>query len=254
MHALAARAPSVRTDDLDLIDALLATGAFETVLAVIRGASPDPALPLITARYVRWSGDLQSAAAAWDAVLQSLDRIDAAATPALLRTTAIELAPLATDLGDVQLAARLHRIGSTSTAQLDHGDDPDAATIRRIAFHTLGLEPDAVRGRLRLRPRLDLVHDLDAHDIRFADGAVSISATVRPDAIEVRVVQDAGAIPLTVLLEPYVAPDAIEALTAIVDGQAAALAPRALDDGTILPVQLVLDEARTLRLVARTEA
>ncbi|HEX2167692.1 MAG TPA: hypothetical protein VHG09_10715, partial [Longimicrobiales bacterium] len=173
--------------------------------------------------------------------------------------------PVATDLGDVQLAARLHGIaraigtplvtrddGAEDNGVADDGaaDDGaeddlaegDIALIRRIAFETIGIDPDASRGRLRLRPRLNQLDELHVRSIRFSDGSISLHADRTDDVLSIRVQQDAGSIPITLLLEPFVNDPG----PATVDGQPADLTPLAVHDGTILPVQLVLDEERTL--------
>jgi len=59
------------------------------------------------------------------------------------------------------------------------------------------------------------------------------------------VTQDAGALPFTVLLEPWI--DA-EPIGTRVDGQPAQLDTRMLLDGRIIQVQLVLDQPRTLEI------
>lgn len=227
------------------LDARLAAGDFEAVLALMRDATPAPALPLFLARYMKWSGDLQSAAALWNSVLPALDMAIAdAADPALRHSTCLELAATATDLGDATLAARLHGIARRfgTPAPVEYARDPHAATVCNIAFDTLGIEPDATRGRLRLRPRLDRFDQLATRHIRFGDASIDLTATSDAGELVVQVEQTAGAIPITVLLEPYVR----HAGSSTVDGHAADLSPQVLADGTILPVQLVLDESRTL--------
>ena len=239
--------PHLSSGALDLIDAHLMCGDFASILRLIRGADPHPALPLILARYVRWSGDLKAAAATWDAVLLSLDSPRDEDSPGLRRTTALELAPLATDLGHAQLAARL--IGSARTADepaLPPSADNAAATIRTIVCESLGIEPDAVRGRLRLRPRLDLLADLDVRSIPFGDGSVDLAATIRGRTMEIRAEQGAGGVPFTLLLEPVIPSRFAFALRATVDGQPADLETRTVGSEVIVPVQLVLDDVRTV--------
>lgn len=272
VHTVCARALSVAPTDLTLLDARLACGDFEGVLAILRNEEPVAALPLFLARYVRWSGDLHSAAAIWPRVLQTLElTINDGDDIALRHAVCTELAPVATDLGDVQLAARLHGIARTSDvaslltdaagerngaeavvrhgiAAVDRGriatgDRAGASTVvRDIAFGTIGIDPDAARGRLRLRPRLDLLDELHVRGIRFADGSIGLRAAWTDEVLSIRVQQDAGSIPITVLLEPFVT----EPGSAMVDGRPAELVAQSVDGGTILPVQLVLDEERTL--------
>ncbi|MBR9989888.1 MAG: hypothetical protein KFH98_09045 [Gemmatimonadetes bacterium] len=278
---------ALAVDHLTLLDARLACGDFEAVLAVIRAAAPDPALPLFLARYVRWAGDLQSAASAWDSVVGSLELLqENAVEPELRRASFLQLAPVATDLGDAPLAARLlgsaRLIGGAAHPEVPTGGAPDgpvavsapahaaitsadadATLILDVVSGTLGIEPDAARGRLRLRPRLDRLDELDVRQIRFGDGSVSLSAVFTagptsggPDTVDrggdrlvIRVEQEAGSMPMTVLLEPFVR----RVGTATVDGRPADLAPQSVAGAVTVPVQLVLDEARTLVLsVPRT--
>ena len=244
VRAVCARAITVTPQHIHLLDARHACGDFEAVLAALRAAPPAPALPLFIARYVRWSGDLHSIAALWNTALTSLELVlPDTASSALRHATCTEFAAVATDLGDPQLAARLLGIARATAAEpWPVGNDPESALIHHVAFRTLGLEPDAARGRLRLRPRLDELQQIRARNIRFGDGNVSLSAVRADGRLTLRVEQEAGAIPVTVLLEPFV----LGAGRATIDGQPADLESQIVAGGTILPVQLVLDDARTL--------
>src|SRR5690606_8394441 len=95
---------TITTDHLALLDARLACGDFESILTALLDSDVAAALPLFLARYVRWSGDLHTAAAAWNRVLASLDlTLEDEYNTALRHAVCTELAPVATDLGDVQL-------------------------------------------------------------------------------------------------------------------------------------------------------
>ena len=249
VERVCARRIAVTGRDIPLLDARLACGDFDSVRVLLGAALPDPALPLFVARYALWTGDLQSAAGAWGAVLASLDLTADPMSASLRRTASVEIAQTATDLGDASLAARL--LGDARKAGPAEGTpspdppadaDPDSMMICDVAFNILGLEPDAVRGRLRLRPRLDRFAEIEALNIRFADGSLGMSATRDQAAVVLRIEQASGAIPMTVLLEPFVDGP----VSAEVDGSPADLTPRTCDGGTIVPVQLVLDQARTL--------
>lgn len=242
---------AVTAPDLLLLDARLACGDFDAVRTLLRTPTPSLVLPVFVARYVTWTGDLAAAAGAWDAVLASLDLPVDRTSATLHRTACVEIARTATDLGDAPLAARLIGNARRHDTSADHPNDVappnadrDSMLICDVAFNVLGIQPDASRGRLRLRPRLDRFEELEAHNIRFGDGSVGISASRAGETIVVRVEQDAGAVPITVVLEPFVNNPA----TADVDGSPADLTPQIVDNGTILPVQLVLDQARTLTI------
>jgi hypothetical protein len=249
VRTVCARDIAITPGDLALLDARLACGDFEAVLAVLRTDGRAAALPLFLARYVRWSGDLHSAADIWPHVLAALSlTLEDEHNIALRRAVCTELAPVATDLGEVQLAARLHGIARALDACPLPGDaDADTVMVGDVAFNTIGIDPDAARGRLRLRPRLDLLNELHVRRIRFGDGSVSLLAERRDAALSIHVEQDTGSIPITVLLEPFLT----EPGSAMVDGRPAELIPRSVDGGLILPVQLVLDERRTLLVRAR---
>jgi hypothetical protein len=248
-----ARRIAIAARDIPLLDARLACGDFDSVRVLLGAAVPDPALPLFVARYAMWTGDLQSVAGAWPAVLASLDLTADPVSASLRRAASAEIARTATDLGDAPLAARLlgdaRHAGAEGTPSPDPtaDADPDSMMICDVAFNILGLEPDAVRGRLRLRPRLDRFAEIEALNIRFGDGSAGMSATRDGAAIVLRIEQDSGAIPMTVLLEPFVDGP----LGADVDGRRADLTPRSTGGGTIVPVQLVLDQVRTLVLHTR---
>src|SRR5690606_34801086 len=97
-------------------------------------------------------------------------------------------------------------------------------------------------GRLRLRPRLGAHRALEARHIRFADGSITLHAAQDGSALVYRVGQVEGSIPVTLLLEPFVE----RPLSAEVEGRPADLVPQMVGEETIVPVQLVLDEERTL--------
>jgi hypothetical protein len=266
------RSLSLAVDELSLFDARLMCGDFESVLDLLRTAAPSPALPLLVARYVRWSGDLQSAAAAWSQVMSSLEpAFTEQLEPSLRRASLTAIAPTATDLGEAVLAARLLALARQIDVAETGGFPPadtgrDVRLVSEVALNTLGIDPDAARGRLRLRPRLDEIDELAARNIRFADGSVSIHAVRERDVLTIRVEQDAGSIPITLLLEPFVrgtGPTTVDGRPAdLVPQKASADPPRpaslliqhpgpagpgpAAAWGTVIPVQLVLDEIRTL--------
>jgi hypothetical protein len=248
-------------------------------------ANPDPptaVFPAVVARYTAWTGDLATTAAVWPAVRAAVaavttdpaggDVVSAAALAGIERTAA--------DLGDAHLAARLHSRARAARAALPpptsdsvrrlatalgltdpplrashspQGDDVGAAAelVMHIAHMVLGLEPDATRHRLWLRPRPPHGSDgLAAGTIRIGDDSVSMDLDREPGVLRLRIEQDSGAIPLTALVELLVPG---RPLLARVDGSSASLEPRPVEGGALLPVQLVLDHARYIEVEYATE-
>jgi hypothetical protein len=267
---LRAGAPS-----LTLLLACLATGRARRVRPLLN-ALDGAVLPALLARYVAWSGDLAAAVANWDrARIAAMDaRLDDDDDLALVTAAAAVTGAerLATDLGDPQLASRLLPRARDARAALQ--DRPLHAAARHLAacldllppdsaptipygsvdaellldtVHVLiGVQPDAARHRLWLRPRLPAGWDaLSVQEIQCGDDSVRLDADLLPRLLTVRLEQDAGAIPVTALVEPFV-PGAVSAVR--VDGRPASLAPRAVEGGTRVPVQLVLDRGRTLEI------
>ncbi|MHB1168458.1 MAG: hypothetical protein ACYC28_04155 [Longimicrobiales bacterium] len=110
----------------------------------------------------------------------------------------------------------------------------------------LGIDPDTERGRLRLRLHVPTAWpDWAATNIRLGDASVDLR--IQRDARTVRITADqtAGALPLTLILEPTVhAPVS----ACFVDAHPADLALRATADHVIVPVQLALDAPRELTI------
>jgi glycogen debranching enzyme len=111
----------------------------------------------------------------------------------------------------------------------------------------LGAEPDAFHNRLRLRPQLpDSWERCEFRNLRVGDAAVTLRFERDLDRFRYRVVQEQGAAPLTLLLEPIVAARALR--IARVNGQPATLSPQSFAGRLIVPVQLVLDAERVLEI------
>lgn len=238
--------------------ALMAAGRFAAARRRLSGGTAAPELPLLAARYTAWTGDLHTVAAAWATVRASADKLlrsQPGAHSPLLVMTCTELQRTATDIGDPAFAAVLHRRATAPSqpapadiVNADRGDVAAAEVILDFVHGTLGIEPDATRHRLRIRPRAHAADDgINVRNIRFGDGAVNLRGSARNDDTGVRhswsVSQEAGAIPLTVLLEPTVT-GTVTACS--VDGRTASLSPQPVPGGTLVPVQLVLDEERLL--------
>jgi hypothetical protein len=118
-----------------------------------------------------------------------------------------------------------------------------ALFVLTLAHGLLGIEPDAPRHRIRIAPRLSGTTSFIVRGIRCGDATVSLRVDCDAGELALRVAQDAGAIPLTAVLEPVTeAPVG----NAWVDGRRAELDVRSCGAGIAVPVQLVLDDERTL--------
>jgi hypothetical protein len=119
-----------------------------------------------------------------------------------------------------------------------------------LAAGILGIDPDAERGRLRLRLHVPAAWlRWGAENIRIGDAAVGLRIERSAARIAITAEQSSGALPLTLILEPTVHAPVEQCF---VDGQPADLALRPLPDRVIVPVQLALDAPRELRIELAT--
>jgi hypothetical protein len=270
---------------LTLALAWLAAGRTHRVRSVLHPTDPDLAhlVPLLVGRYVAWTGDLRSATMAWPTVRQAAERLPHATGAGaddgiIAAATAVALERTAADMGDPALAARLraparaarailgrHTGGTVLAIALDldvhpveagtGADHPrlasgrplDAARFVLATVHgLLGISPDAARHRVWVRPRAGLhAEGLDVRDIRVGDDVLNLRLELAGRRLRVTLEQEAGPIPITALLEPVV-PGTVGRTA--VDGVEAQLDVRPAPGGSMVPVQLVLDHARTLEI------
>ena len=121
-----------------------------------------------------------------------------------------------------------------------------AMAIAPLVHGMLGLEPDAARGRLTLRPRLPAEWDrFQVTNLRVGDARLALRFRRDRGRHIFRVDQVAGSVPLRLVFEPAI-PGLVR--SAAVDGQPAVLATRPFGDRCLAPVQLVLDHERTVEL------
>lgn len=224
----------------------------------------------LVVRYLAWTGDIAGTRTEWDRVRRAIafctEPADtgragsgsADATGCSDRTgTGPDhhgldlrgLAVAAESIGDADLASRLrdladrHRRQRTAAAPPAASPPPDP--IVSFVHDVLGVEPDAPKHRLRLRPRLPDAWDrLAIRRIRMADTEIALDYRRDGDRHTFRVEQESGAVPVQVVLEPLLV--ARRVVKATVDGQAAELEPRPADGRILVPVQLVLDHEREL--------
>ncbi len=118
-----------------------------------------------------------------------------------------------------------------------------AMTVAPLVYGLLGAEPDAAAGRLRLRPQIPGAWDRLDVGLRIAEARVALSYRREGARRTYRLNQERGPVPLTVVLEPLLPPEAVRVT---VDGQAAELDARAFGPGRVVPVQVVLDAERVI--------
>ncbi|HEX7120650.1 MAG TPA: GH116 family glycosyl hydrolase [Longimicrobiales bacterium] len=122
-----------------------------------------------------------------------------------------------------------------------------AMAVCPLVYGLLGAEPDAAKGRLRLRPQIPEAWDrLAVRRLRMGDATVSLDYRRDGDRHTFRLVQEAGSVPVTLIFEPMLPARRLAA--ARVDGEPAELDPRPHGERMLVPVQLVLDAERVVEL------
>lgn len=259
----------------------LAVGEASPARSVIRGAAgvgdsaeraaaetPSDAARwlLLVARYLAWTGDLSLMKEQWARVVRCVDRlagqVAAAAEeldPALRRRALVELAVAAEEVGDEALAARARNAvgegegvpdlcwaGSAAAEKSDPALE-SAALVEVVVQEVLGVEPDAARRRLVLRPRLpETWSRCVVRGLTMGEAVVEIEYRADGGAYVWRVRQRRGGAPITLIFEPELPGGRITA--ARVDGAAAQLDAVASDGRLKVPVQLVLDHERRVEV------
>ena len=122
-----------------------------------------------------------------------------------------------------------------------------AAVVNGFVYGLLGAEPDAVKGRLRLRPQLPASWDrLEVRHFRMGDAVIALTCARDGDRHAFRLEQEEGAVPVTVVFEPMLPAPRLAA--ARVDGVDAELDSRPHGERMLVPVQIVLDAERVVEL------
>ena len=263
------------------------TGPARRLLAVpdapAEGPGEDGLRLVLASRYLAWTGDIAGLRADWPGVRESAERCLEHVGGIVTSVTTLEswsrahcsrgLAELrvaAEEVGDEELAARIESAASGSSGpaaasrpRLEEAPaQPDAsagavaerdealrsaALVEALLLGILGVEPDAPRGRLTLRPRLaSSWADFRLRNLRV--GAAVVEMEYRRDGSIHRFVlrQVGGVAPIRVIFEPELGGARLE--RSWVDGQAAELDAALVDGRLRVPVQLVLDHERRLEL------
>jgi hypothetical protein len=129
---------------------------------------------------------------------------------------------------------------------LDHPASA-ARVIGVLAYGILGVEADATRHRLRLRPRLPAAWDrLAVTNLALGDAAVDLDYARDGDRHVFTLEQTRGAVPIRAILEAAL--PARELREAAIDGTPAQLDPLPSGGRMLVPVQLTLESKRTITL------
>lgn len=274
-HELAGTNPRARA-----AIAALALGDFDSAASLARalGASqrPDGTIPgEATATYIRlltqhlaWTGEMRTIRDQWthiqratasppspSAQAHEIDSWIAARNELAIAAESIGKAPPPMELPGSYRTERELRVPEPGAGLAPRsGEARDTADLVDYYLRDiLGVEPDAPKNRLVLRPRLPEEWDhLDLRRLRFGDAEIDLSYRRAGDRHHFSLVQESGAIPVRVIFEPEL-PGA-RLVAASVDGEDAELAPRAGRSGVIVPVQIVLDDLRSIELEIGREA
>jgi hypothetical protein len=227
-------------------DALLA-GDFEVAGNVLRSlgrTAEDAPVPYLTlaAEYLAWTGDIATLGTEWPRALAALAQVGGDVGPAVMEG----LAHIAEALGDRSAVAGMRKEQGTGSAPVvgpgHEAADPALSAVRAL----LGVEPDAWRGRLTLRPRPPLDWDhFQVQGLAMGDAAFGLDYHRDGHVHRLAIRQDRGPVPVTLVLEAWI-PGPLRA--ARVDGATADLAATRDDGGWRVPVQLALDHERVVEL------
>jgi hypothetical protein len=241
-----------------------------------------PLFLLLIARFFAFSGDITFLRRTWQHVRLALvfcRSAPAHCDPDTLRAAMRELALTAEAIGEREDADRLRSESNPADGltlsdpaggwsawndRLDrapysqgfatqlgrcHTIDAQVRVLTTLLYGLLGIDPDAARQRIRLRPWIP--GDwwfLEAAGLRFGDSRLALRYHRNDSAHTFQLVPLEGTIPLRIIFEPSVEARAITRIT--VDGVVATLDLRRADDRWICPVQVTLDHERTIVLTA----
>ncbi len=233
---------------------------------VLPGSSPGPDATadwlLLVARHLAWTGELALAQAVWPRVrfaVASLAGAGLAPPPDWFA----DLLMAAESVGDTDTTRAIQALRSSGDASPSEASSLRFPASRIVASTTdagiaaaplaalvhglLGAAPDAVRGRLRLRPAAPPSWDrYEISCLRMGEASIDIRYVRNHSRHEFRLDQPAGATPIRIVFEPLIPGRALMAST--VDDQPASLVARPHPEGMIVPVQIVLDHERSIVL------
>jgi|GEM_PF-2804739 len=260
---------------------LLALGDYATPRAVLqhlgsstRHAEQWPLYLLLAARYAAWTADFEFMYSQWPQIVHIADAAiaDGLNRDAFVGLVLKELADAAASLSDDAAHARFSAASRAATptaegavaplialafANRSTTRDPDfqqiACEAPTLAFASfvyglLGVQPDAPKNRIRMRPALPAEWDsLELTNIPLADARIDLRYEQTANTHIFRLAQTAGAIPVRAVFEPLLPTARIEGIQ--LDGRPAELDIVRSPGGLTTPVQLDLDYERVLEIV-----
>lgn len=163
----------------------------------------------------------------------------------VLERAKAELATLIDEQIDPVRARALLRAGDmlAMACALD-SESAAVAFIQNLMDNILGIEADAERGRIMLRPRLpDDWKDVVVRNIRIGDAAITMHYQEDGNVRRFTLSQTSGAYPIRLIFEAALVPPV---RFAFVDGALATLDSRPVDNRIVMPVQIMLDDTRVV--------
>jgi hypothetical protein len=234
-------------------DALL-TGDFQAARDVLlflgRQVSMGSGAPGATVPYLAlagdyhaWTGDTATVGKEWPRLRAAWDRVRGPADAEVVDG----LARIAEALGERAVAVGHQRARGQAGGAAEGGEGVGPTGLARVR-RLLGVEPDAVRGRLTLRPRPPSEWEhFQVRGLAMGDSAFALAYRRRGSGHRFSIRQDRGPVPATLILELEI-PGPLRA--ARVDGVTAELAAVAVEaiGAWRVPVQLALDHERVVEL------
>jgi hypothetical protein len=182
---------------------------------------------------VGWS---RAAGGTWAPAIQALGRV----------AEAVGITDPAVGAGAGVAVGTIEGSAAMGVAPVPGAAEHDPEHVLPRVRELLGVEPDASRGRLVLRPRPPAAWDrFEARGIRMGEAGFSLRYDRRGRVHRLAVRQDLGAVPVSLILEPELTGRPVAAR---VDGRPAALDSTVLGERSRVSVQLALDHERTLEL------
>jgi hypothetical protein len=212
----------------------------------------------LLAQYLAWTADLHGVRAEWHHVLRAIAHCPATADNPAAASWAAALHGLviaAESIGEMATATHFRGLldglggsGGMGIRPISGGEEGEAERIVDQLIHELlGVEPDAPKNRLRLRPAIPEEWErMDLTQLRFGDAEISLRYRKEGAHHHFTLSQESGAVPVRVIFEPLLPVPRL--VRARVDGEDAVLDPVLSQGRLMVPIQIVLDDERRIEL------